>query len=282
MQIDTLSASYLLTDSGLQKGSLDYYGKITDTHITPSELSCFVPSLKDLNNSISIATNFRGSDSEVHVPSLLVSATGHELDLNVNGWISDWQQRPAWNVQINRLAATEGYLNLLAKVFPQIPSQLTTLGDIQIQGACNRDKQGAGALQTDIHTSAGDAKVAMNLTADQTFGGTVDINELNLQKILGDNNLGKLTSALKLNGMLHEEQKPDVNVEGVVSQLDYKGYSYHNLALAGGYNKGIITSNLDINDPHLEAQIEATNKRKLRGRPYSTQPERCTGKHTPE
>ena len=98
----------------------------------------------------------------------------------------------------------------------------------------------------------------MNLTADQTFGGTVDINELNLQKILGDNNLGKLTSALKLNGKLHEGQKPDVNVEGVISQLDYKGYSYHNLALAGGYNKGIITSNLDINDPHLEAQIEAT------------------------
>ena len=44
----------------------------------------------------------------------------------------------------------------------------------------------------------------------------------------------------------------------MVSQLDYKGYSYHNLALAGGYNKGIITSNLNINDPHLEAQIEAT------------------------
>ena len=258
VQIDSLRASYQLTDSGLQKGSLDYYGKISNTHITPSELSCFIPKLKDLSNPVSIATNFWGSDSEVHVPSLLVSSAGHELDLNANGWISNWQQRPAWNVQINRLAATEGYLNLLAKVFPQIPSQLTTLGDIQIQGACNRDKQGAGALQSDIHTGAGDAKVAMNLTADQTFGGTVDINELNLQKILGDNNLGKLTSALKLNGMLHEGQKPDVNVEGVVSQLDYKGYTYHNLALAGGYNKGIIASNLDINDPHLEAQIEAT------------------------
>ena len=258
VQIDTLSASYLLTDSGLQKGSLDYYGKISKTHITPSELSCFIPSLKDLKNSISIATSFRGSDSEVHVPNLLVSSTGHELDLNANGWISNWQQRPAWNLQLNHLAASEGYLNLLTKAFPQIPSQLTTLGDIQIQGVCNRDKQGAGALHSDIHTGAGDAKVAMNLAADQTFGGTVDINELNLQKILGDNNLGKLTSALKLNGKLHEGQKPDVNVEGVISQLDYKGYSYHNLALAGGYNKGVITSNLDINDPHLEAQIEVT------------------------
>ena len=45
-------------------------------------------------------------------------------------------------------------------------------------------------------------------------------NSLNLQKILGDNNLGKLTTALKLNGKLHEGQKPDVNAEGLISQLD--------------------------------------------------------------
>ena len=258
LQIDSLRANYLLADSGLQKGSLQYSGKIIDTYITPSELGCFTPILKDLRSSISITTSFRGSDSEVHIPSLLVSAAGHELDLNANGWLSNWQQRPAWNLQLNRLAVSEGYLNLLAKLFPQIPSQLTTLGDIQLSGACHRDKQGAGALLSDLHTDAGDAKVTINLAADQSFGGTVDIDGLSLQKLLGDNNLGNVTSALKLNGQLHQGQKPDVSAEGTISQLDYKGYSYHNLALTGGYNKGVITTHLDINDPHLEAQIDAT------------------------
>ena len=258
LQIDSLRANYLLADSGLQKGSLQYSGKIIDTYITPSELGCFAPILKDLRSSISITTSFRGSDSEVHIPSLLVSAAGHELDLNANGWLSNWQQRPAWNLQLNRLAVSEGYLNLLAKLFPQIPSQLTTLGDIQLSGACHRDKQGAGALLSDLHTDAGDAKVTINLAADQSFGGTVDIDGLSLQKLLGDNNLGNVTSALKLNGQLHQGQKPDVSAEGTISQLDYKGYSYHNLALTGGYNKGVITTHLDINDPHFEAQIDAT------------------------
>ena len=258
LQIDSLRANYLLADSGLQKGSLQYSGKIVDTYITPSELGCFDPILKDLRSSISITTSFRGSDSEVHIPSLLVSAAGHELDLNANGWLSNWQQRPAWNLQLNRLAVSQGYLNLLAKLFPQIPSQLTTLGDIQLSGACHRDKQGAGALLSDLHTDAGDAKVTINLAADQSFGGTVDIDGLSLQKLLGDNNLGNVTSALKLNGQLHQGQKPDVSAEGTISQLDYKGYSYHNLALTGGYNKGVITTHLDINDPHFEAQIDAT------------------------
>ena len=258
VQIDSLRASYLLTDSGLQKGSLDYDCKISNTHITPSELSCFIPTLKDFRNSISITTSFKGSDSELHIPHLQIASSGHEFDLNAHGWISGWQQRPAWSLQLNRLAVSEGYIHLLTNVFPQIPSQLTALGDIQLSGTCQRDKQGAGSLQGDLHTGAGDTKIAMNLAADQTFGGTIDINTLDLQKILGDNNLGMLTSALKLNGQWHEGQKPDVNVEGIISQLDYKGYSYHHLTVNGGYNKGIITSRLDINDPHLEANIEST------------------------
>ena len=256
VQIDSLRASYLLSDSGLQKGSLNYYGKISDTHITPSELSCFVPALKDLKSTISIATNFKGTDTEVHIPSLMVSSTGHELDINANGWLSDWQHNPSWNLQLNRLAVSESYLNMLAKVFPQIPSQLTTIGDVQISATGNRDKHGAGSMQSNVHTVAGDAKVAMSMAADQTFNGTVNIDGLNLQRILNDNNLGKLSTALKLNGKWLNNQKPDINAEGVISQIDYKGYSYHNLALNGGYNQGVITGKLDINDPHIEANIE--------------------------
>ena len=255
LQIDTIHASYLLTDSGLQKGSLDYYGKITETRITPSELGCFIPILKNFKNTISLTTSIQGTDTEVHIPNLLVSSAEHELDINANGWISDWQHRPSWSLQINRVAVSERYLDLLSKAFPQIPSQLTNLGNIQITGGCNRDKQGAGNLQGDIHTGSGDAKVTMNLATDQTFRGTVDINTLDLQKILGDNNLGKLTSAFKLNGKLHDGQKPDVNAEGTISQFDYKGYSYYNIALNGGYNNGIIGANLSINDPYLEVQI---------------------------
>lgn len=121
VQIDSLRASYLLTDSGLQKGSLDYDCKISNTHITPSELSIFIPTLKDFRNSISITTSFKGSDSELHIPHLQIASSGHEFDLNAHGWISGWQQRPAWSLQLNRLAVSEGYTHLLTNVFTQIP-----------------------------------------------------------------------------------------------------------------------------------------------------------------
>jgi hypothetical protein len=257
LQIDTLSASYLLTDSGLQAGSLNYQGKISNTSITPSELSCFIPSLKGLSNSISLATHFNGTDSKVNIPTLQIASAGHELDINAHGWVANWQQRPSWNVQLNRLAVSEGYINQLTKIFPQIPTELTRLGNVQITADTERNQHGAGHLLADVHTGAGDAKVAMDMTADQSFQGTVEIATLNLQQLLANNDFGKITTTLALKGQLHDGQKPDVNIDGTISDFDYKGYPYHNLALNGGYNQGRITAHVEINDPNLEAQIKA-------------------------
>jgi hypothetical protein len=187
----------------------------------------------------------------------LVSSAHHELDINANGWVADWQKRPSWNLHTNRFVVSEGYINLLANAFPQIPSELTRLGDVQMTADCERNQHGAGNLKANLQTGAGEAKVAINLASDQSFAGNVEIATLNLQKLLASNDLGKLSTTLTLKGQLHEGQKPDVNVEGIISNFDYKGYTYRNLAINGGYNKGVISGTFDIKDPNIEAEIEA-------------------------
>ena len=256
LQIDTLKATYLLTDSGLQKGSFDYYGAVSETSVTPSELSCFSQTFKNFRKPISFETTFQGTDSQISIPHLSVFSNDHELDLNAYGWIADWQHRPSFNLQLNRFAISKSYVELIAKQFPQIPSELAQLGDIQLTADCERNQQGKASLTSNLRTSAGECKVALNVATDQSFSGTVDIDALNLQQILSNSDFGKLTTALKLKGRLHDSQKPDVNVDGIVSQFDYKGYSYHNIALTGGYNQGFITSDVSISDPHLEAHIK--------------------------
>ncbi len=256
LQIDTLNATYLLNDSGLQKGSLEYCGRISNTSINPSELACFVPILKNTSSSISVSTDFRGTDSQINIPNLIVSTKGHELDINAHGWIADWQKRPSWDLQLNHFAISEGYISMLANAFPQIPSELMRIGDIQVSADCARNQQGAGHLHADVRTNAGIAKADMNLDTDQSFAGKVEITALNLRQILASNDLGKMSSTLTLNGKLHENQKPDLNVEGTITDLDYKGYSYHNLAINSGYNHGLATGIFDINDPNIEATIK--------------------------
>ncbi len=257
LQIDTLNANYQMVNGRLQKESISYQGKISNTSVTPSELACFVPKLKNLSKSISLATRFHGTDSQVNIPSLQIVSAGHDFDLDAHGWIANWQKRASWNWQLNHLAVSNDFINQLANAFPQIPTELTRLNGVQLSAVCERNQQGAGLLQADMHTGVGDAKVNMNLADDQTFAGSVEIAALNLQQLLANEHLGTLSTELKLNGVLHEGNKPDVNVNGVISDFDYKGYTYHNMALSGSYNQEAIAGVFDINDPNLEAQIKA-------------------------
>ena len=257
LQIDTLGATYQRSGSGLQKGSLKYYGKISNASITPSELSCFIPALKELSTPVSIVSSFQGTDSRLQMTNLQIASAGHELDLNAHGWLANWQQQPAWDIHLNHLTVSESYIQTLTKAFPQIPSELTRLGSIQLTADCERNHQRAGHLLANVHTDAGETKIAMDLASDQSFAGTIEVGALDLQRLLANNDLGKLSTSLALKGQLHGSQLPDVNAEGTISNLDYKGYTYHNLAINGGYNQGRITGNIDIQDPHLEATINA-------------------------
>ena len=50
LKIDTLMASYQLNGNDLVKGSLSFAGDISDTYITPSDLRCFEPILKNFQS----------------------------------------------------------------------------------------------------------------------------------------------------------------------------------------------------------------------------------------
>jgi hypothetical protein len=47
-----------------------------------------------------------------------------------------------------------------------------------------------------------------------------------------------------------------VNIDGFVSQFDYKGYSYHDITLNGEYKQGTIAGTFNINDPNLVLQLK--------------------------
>ncbi len=79
--IDTLKATYLMNEKGLIPGSTKYSGRITETSITPSDLRCFDPALKNFQRSISIESDFSGTDDQVTIRHL--SAATQERDISL-------------------------------------------------------------------------------------------------------------------------------------------------------------------------------------------------------
>ena len=256
IQIDTLRAAYMLDDKGIKPGSISFNGNIRNTSITPSDLRCFDHLLKNFQRSISLTTTFSGSDSGLSLKEFVVNTEEKDIDIRANGWIQGYNKQPSWHLQLDNLTFADTSLDFLTKVIPQIPSEITRLGSIQMNGLCNRSPQGAGELKTNIRSGVGDIDVQIDMNANQQFSGHINTDGINLRQLLNDTKFGTVATNIAVSGQLKKQQKPDIAIDGIVKQFDYNGYSYSQISLNGNYANNTITGAIGIDDPHVDAQLQ--------------------------
>lgn len=255
IQIDTLMADYLIDENRQAINILNMKGRVFNTSITPSDLRCFEPSLKNYQRAINISTSFYGTDKRITIPELLIGSTEKDIDIDINGWIENWKEHPAWHLQMNQLALSENNIDFLTKTI-QLPQELTRIGNFQMAGSLDRDHQGVTSLKGMINTGAGQMDVQLNLLSDQSFNGHINTEGINLQQILANEKFGMLATMITLNGKLREKQKPDISIDSKISRFDYNGYSYSNATLNGNYKGGTISGAFNIDDPNITAQLQ--------------------------
>ncbi len=255
LKIDTLTANYQFNEKGLVPSSLNFSGAIKDTEITPSDLRCFMPSLKNFQRALSITTDINGTDQTINVPQLLVATPEQDVDINVNGWISNWQTHPSWHLQVNKLAIEEDRLDFLSKLL-QLPQELTRIGDLQLSGTFDRNQQGTSTLNSNVHSGAGNVDLQLTMESNQRFLATVNTADINLGQILNDKRLGKLAAQVNLEG-LWQKPEPDLKVSAEIPHFDYNDYTFSNINVNGTYSHKALAGHLLIDDPNLKAQLEA-------------------------
>ena len=244
LHIDTLKTTYLLDEKGLKKGSLSYYGKIHNTNITPSDLRSFEPSLKNFQRPIALVADFSGTDTGFNLKELIVNTQERDIDIRAKGWVQNFSPQASWHLELDNLTFAETSLDFLTKAIPQLPKELTRLGSLQMSGLCERTPQGAGALKTAIHSGAGDIDVQIDMNANQMFSGQVVTEGINLRQLLDDNRFGEIVTTMAVSGQLHNQQKPDVTIDGIVHHFDYDGYVFNDIALVGQYLKGALSGHV--------------------------------------
>ena len=255
LKIDTLHATYKMDEKGLVPGSLQYTGDIKETNITPSDLRCFVPTLKNFQRAINIESAFNGTDQQVTISQLRIATQERDIDLAVSGWVERFSQ-PAWHLQMNHVNLSENSLDFLSKAIPQIPQELTRIGNIQLTGTFDRSLQGNTSLKAVARSGAGAVDTQFDITPDKIFQGKLSTEGISLRQILTNEHFGQLATNIKLSGQLREQNKHDVTVEGTISQFDYNGYTYQDITVNGSYRQGDISGYFGIDDPHLAAQLQ--------------------------
>ena len=255
LRIDTLRANYQLNEKGLVPGSLAFSGSIKNTSITLSDLRCFEPSFKNFQRSISLSTEFNGTDQMIHVPELQMATAEKDIDINVNGWLEHWDTQPAWHLQMNQIALSEASKDFLNKII-KLPEDFTRIGYLQLNGVFDRNRQGDTTLKALLQSGAGNLDVEMAMDAARQFNGTIATKDLNLKQILDDEHLGQVTTHLTLEGQWPQHQKPTLKVNGAIERFDYNDYPFGGITLSGSYAQEAISGQFTINDPNLSAQLE--------------------------
>ena len=239
----------------LVEGTLAFHGGIKNSFITPSDLRCFNPSLKNFQREIYIETQVHGTDTHLTVPSLQLFTQEKDIDIDVNGWIEHWQKQPAWHLQMDRIACSEYSLDFLAKTFPQLPQEIKRIGSLRMNGTFDRNQQGTTSLKSIINSGAGDVDMQFTMTADRSFDGKVHTDGLQLQRLLADEAFGILATQIDVKGRLYDKQKPDITVNGLVDQLEYNHYTYNHITIDGTYQQGAVSGTFNIADPNIVAQL---------------------------
>ena len=256
INIDNISATYRHEQGKFQPATLQFNGSISPSSITLSELTPFVPSLKDNNNKLKLSTSFSGTSTSLHIRPLDIESTDGSLTLHADGSISDWQSRTRWNAAISQLKLSKDGVQTISQSLPKnvhLPDVVSRFGDIAFTGTMGGvadDMSAKGILTSD----AGQAKLALGKNGS-LFTGHLSTDGLNLKQLLDNDQFGLLATDIDIDGQLPTKGQPNITAKGRISRFDYGGYTYQNVDVDGKYSNEVFNGKLNINDKNAQLSI---------------------------
>ena len=81
-----------------------------------------------------------------------------------------------------------------------------------------------------------------------SYSGAVKTEEFELGNMLANDQLGKVTFNLKVEGNHYEKQYPSIVMKGLIASIDYSDYNYENITLDGEYKQGGFNGKIALDD----------------------------------
>ena len=256
LSLSDLQARYRSTDGTPDWATISYQGTLNPSKITPSDIACIVPTLKNFTNSISLNTVFSGTSHSAELKGLEVKSDKGTLNLLADVSVRDWNYAPLWHTDIHRLDLSADGIQFVAKNLQgktlSIPDEVIRMGNIHFTGSLHGKGKavgGKGMLETD----AGSAQLAAELNG-QEFAGSIETPRLDLKRILADDRFGNVSADLQAKGRLGADVQ--LALKGHAPHFDYNGYPFQNLQVDGVYSHQTFDGLFSMNDPNGQVEID--------------------------
>jgi hypothetical protein len=246
---------------------------ISPSTISFRDLTAFVPGFKNVKGEVSIKGLITGRIASLHFQNMQIRYGKSCLlnaDLDVNGF-PDLHEVFLYG-QIKELqfekADVQDFISELSNKPFIIPKEAEQLGLIRYKGNITGFLNNLvvfGNLNTNVGSVSSDILLKLeNNLRDLTYNGTIKSENLQLGKLLGNNQLGNVSFNLNTVGTKKENTKFQGTVQGTVSEFQFKKYSYRDVKLGGKYDGKGFDGTVDLKDQNLDAhfigKIDLTQK----------------------
>ncbi|NCI45868.1 translocation/assembly module TamB domain-containing protein [Sediminibacterium soli] len=264
-----LTNYYAMRFSDFNRDFGDYTTRVKmDAHfsnakVNSDDIAFFAPELRTWKKETTLSGNFHGTvaDFTVHNLSARIGAT-----TNVSGTLA---MKGLPDIDRARISLNGGTLTTnhydLGIFIPALKNvnspNMAALGTILYRGNFNGTIHNfitAGSFSTQLGGVKTNISLQLPRSGDPVYTGDIETIRFNMGKFLNHEDLGLVDFKGKITGSSFNVDRLRTTLEGNISSLAYKNYTYTNIITNGTFQKKYFTGELKINDPNLDfnSQVE--------------------------
>ncbi|MDR1003508.1 MAG: translocation/assembly module TamB [Prevotellaceae bacterium] len=270
LAMDTIFVDYKSPNAwSYPTDSVQFSLRMLPSSVTPRDLAPFVPAFAHFREPLRLEVVAGGTVDRLDCSRLAISAGEHfRLRGNVElQELSTLRDAFVYGRLSSLYADSEGIDFFFRNLVPpakagQMPVLLRRLGTVSFSGEATgyfTDLVMYGRLNTGIGNLHTDIKLSSNFEKGTfAYSGDIDSNNFRLDRLLDNGKLGGVTFNVNVNGRHDRNRYPDIVAKGVLSAMDYSGYTYENITLDGAYQQGGFSGTAALNDDNGTVHIDGS------------------------
>ncbi|MGP1477410.1 MAG: translocation/assembly module TamB domain-containing protein [Phocaeicola sp.] len=255
LSIDTLICQYNKAENLFKlSDDVTYKGKLAAS-VSPTDMAPIVPTLFALKTRFDVHFEFEGKGHDLTTPLLEIN-NSNGIVIAGNGTVHDWQAGKKTRIEgrLKQVEVDSSGIDFIGNTFlGGVKAVMQRVHHIQLNGMVNGYLSNLNII-TNIRSGIGDVSGEGRITLGEknklNYSGNIKSTNLNIGKLIGDENLGEADFDLDLTGFNHQNRYPETTVKGVINSLVYSNYKYENIILDGNLKDGGFNGNLTMNDPN--------------------------------
>jgi hypothetical protein len=258
-----LTNYYAMKFKDFNRDFAHYISKVTmeahfrNARVNSDDIAYFAPELRTWKKETLISGNFLGTVEDFKVPNLSASI-GATTKINGSLAMKGLPEINTTKISLEKGSLRTSYydLGVFIPALKDIQSpNLPALGNIIYNGNFNGTINNfvtAGTFSTQLGGVKTNVSLSLPKNGEPSYTGFIETNRFNMGKFLNNDDLGLVDFKGKISGNSFTIDKLRTTLEGSISSLEYKHYTYTNIVTNGTFQKKYFNGEIKIDDPNLD------------------------------